>query len=145
MTSRSATAGVEAASPPGCISRSALKVVAGKVRRPGAWPTHSTARSGQSADGKADFYENVGNDWHTGGDRALLRHLLGGGTLGSFWFFKTGDPETPTGDCLLRDGPGRLEKAEIFATGFSSCDRPGYVADQRRQRRPTQENPTGCR
>jgi hypothetical protein len=68
-------------------------------------------------DGEADFYECVNNDWHTGGGEHSYDTCLETDPAGNFYFFKTGDTETPSGGCLLRvtkDG----SKAEIVATGF---------------------------
>jgi hypothetical protein len=68
-------------------------------------------------DGEADFYENVNNDWHTGGGEHSYDTCLETDPQGNFYFFKTGDDHTPTGGCLLRvsrDG----SKSEIFCTGF---------------------------
>jgi glucose/arabinose dehydrogenase/type 1 glutamine amidotransferase len=68
-------------------------------------------------DGEADFYENVNNDWHTGAGEHSYDTCLETDPAGNFYFFKTGDPHTPTGGCLLRvtkDGSA----AEVFATGF---------------------------
>ena len=68
-------------------------------------------------DGEADFYENVNHDWHTGGGEHSYDTCLETDSAGNFYFFKTGDTETPTGGCLMKvssDGA----KAEIFATGF---------------------------
>jgi hypothetical protein len=67
--------------------------------------------------GEADFYENFNNDWHTGGGEHSFDTCLETDPAGNFYFFKTGDPETPSGGCLLRvakDG----SKADVFATGF---------------------------
>jgi type 1 glutamine amidotransferase len=92
-----------------------LKVVAGKVvvlERGQLTRLHDRANRGE-----ADFYENVGNDWHTGDGQHSFDTCLEVGPDGSFWFFKTGDPETPTGGCLLRMAPDG-SKTEIFATGF---------------------------
>jgi len=68
-------------------------------------------------DGEADFYENVNNDWHTGDGTHSFDTCLETDPQGNFYFFKTGDTDTPTGGCLLRvskDG----KKSEIFCTGF---------------------------
>ncbi len=68
-------------------------------------------------DGEADFYENFNGDWHTAGGEHSFDTCLETDPQGRFYFFKTGDTETPTGGCLLRvakDG----SKAEVFATGF---------------------------
>jgi hypothetical protein len=68
-------------------------------------------------DGEADFYENLNNDWHTGGGEHSYDTCLETDPQGNFYFFKTGDDHTPTGGCLLKvskDG----SKSEIFATGF---------------------------
>jgi hypothetical protein len=68
-------------------------------------------------DGEADFYENLNNDWHTGGGEHSYDTCLETDPQGNFYFFKTGDDHTPTGGCLLRvskDG----SKMGIFATGF---------------------------
>jgi type 1 glutamine amidotransferase len=92
-----------------------LKVVDGKVvvlERGQLTRLHDRAGRGE-----ADFYENVGNDWHTGDGQHSFDTCLEVDPEGNFYFFKTGDPETPTGGCLLRmtkDG----SKTEIFATGF---------------------------
>jgi hypothetical protein len=68
-------------------------------------------------DGEADFYECINNDWHTGGGEHSYDTCLETDPQGNYYFFKTGDTDTPSGGCLLRvtkDG----SKAEIFATGF---------------------------
>ena len=68
-------------------------------------------------DGEADFYECLNNDWHTGNGEHSFDTCLETDPAGNFYLFKTGDPETPTGGCLLKiskDG----KKSEIFATGF---------------------------
>lgn len=68
-------------------------------------------------DGEADFYENLNNDWHTGGGEHSYDTCLETDPQGNFYLFKTGDDHTPTGGCLLKiakDG----SKMEIFATGF---------------------------
>lgn len=68
-------------------------------------------------DGEADYYECLNNDWHTGGGEHSYDTCLETDPEGNFYFFKTGDTDTPTGGCLLRvrkDGT----KAEVFCTGF---------------------------
>lgn len=68
-------------------------------------------------DGEADFYECINDDWHTGSGEHSYDTCLETDPEGNFYFFKTGDTDTPTGGCLMRvtkDG----SKAEIFATGF---------------------------
>ncbi len=68
-------------------------------------------------DGEADFYECVNNDWHTGGGEHSYDTCLETDPQGNFYFFKTGDTDTPTGGCLMRvskDGSA----CEVFATGF---------------------------
>ena len=68
-------------------------------------------------DGEADFYECVNNDWHTGAGEHSYDTCLETDPQGNFYFFKTGDTETPTGGCLIKvskDG----SKSEIFCTGF---------------------------
>lgn len=92
-----------------------LKVVDGKV---------VVLESGQltrlhdnNADGEADFYECISNDWHTGGGEHSYDTCLETDTDGNFYFFKTGDTHVPHGGCLLKvakDG----SKTEVFATGF---------------------------
>jgi hypothetical protein len=71
-----------------------------------------------NGDGEADFYECLSGDWHTGnGQHSFDTCLEYDAAQRCYYFFKTGDPETPTGGCLLRvsaDGA----KTEIFATGF---------------------------
>jgi len=70
-----------------------------------------------NGDGEADFYECVNNDWHTGGGEHSYDTCLETDPHGNFYFFKTGDTDTPTGGCLMRvskDGT----KSEIFSTGF---------------------------
>src|SRR5262249_57819561 len=68
-------------------------------------------------DGEADFYENLNNDWHTGAGQHSYDTCLETDPQGNFYFFKTGDPETPTGGCLMRVTPDGKE-ASVFATGF---------------------------
>ncbi len=68
-------------------------------------------------DGEADFYECFNNDWYTGDGTHSFDTCLETDPQGNFYFFKTGDTETPTGGCLLRvskDG----KKSEVFCTGF---------------------------
>ncbi len=68
-------------------------------------------------DGEADYYENFNSDWHVGHGPHSFDTCLETDSRGSFYFFKTGDTETPTGGCLMRistDG----KKSGIFATGF---------------------------
>ncbi len=68
-------------------------------------------------DGEADFYECVSNDWHTGAGEHSYDTCLETDPDGNFYFFKTGDPELPSGGTLLKvskDG----SKVETFATGF---------------------------
>jgi hypothetical protein len=70
-----------------------------------------------NGDGEADFYECFCNDWHTGAGEHSFDTCLETDPQGRFYFFKTGDPDTPTGGCLLRtakDGSA----VEVFATGF---------------------------
>ncbi len=67
--------------------------------------------------GEADFYECLSNYWHTGNGEHSFDTCLETDRDGNFYFFKTGDPDTPTGGCLLRVPKGG-GKAEIFATGF---------------------------
>jgi hypothetical protein len=67
--------------------------------------------------GEADFYECLNNDWHTGGGEHSYDTCLETDPDGNFYFFKTGDTDTPTGGCLIKvskDG----KKSEIFCTGF---------------------------
>jgi hypothetical protein len=68
-------------------------------------------------DGEADFYECVSNDWHTGGGEHSYDTCLETDPQGNFYFFKTGDTDTPSGGCLLRV-PRDGGKAEVFSTGF---------------------------
>lgn len=68
-------------------------------------------------DGEADFYENFCDQWHTGPGEHSYDSCLETDPEGNFYFFKTGDAETPTGGTLLRasrDG----KQAAVFATGF---------------------------
>lgn len=70
-----------------------------------------------NADGEADFYECLCNDWDTGAGEHAYDTCLETDPEGNFYFFKTGDTQLPTGGCLMkvsRDGG----KAEVFATGF---------------------------
>ncbi len=70
-----------------------------------------------NGDGEADFYECLCGDWHTGKGEHSFDTCLETDPTGNFYFFKTGDPDTPTGGCLMRVSPdGR--RAEVFATGF---------------------------
>jgi hypothetical protein len=62
-------------------------------------------------------YQMISNSWHTGAGEHSFDTCLETDRDGNFYFFKTGDPETPTGGCLLRV-PRDGGKAEIFATGF---------------------------
>jgi hypothetical protein len=70
-----------------------------------------------NADGEADFYECVCNDWHTGAGEHSYDTCLETDPQGNFYFFKTGDTELPSGGCLIKvskDG----HKVETYATGF---------------------------
>jgi hypothetical protein len=70
-----------------------------------------------NGDGEADFYRNHNSDWHCGGGEHSFDTCLETDPDGNFYFFKTGDTDTPTGGCLIKvskDGT----KAEVFATGF---------------------------
>jgi hypothetical protein len=92
-----------------------LKVVDGKVvvlERGQLTRLHD-----DNADGEADFYECVCNAWDTGGGEHSYDTCLETDPAGNFYFFKTGDTDTPTGGTLMKvakDG----SKAEVFATGF---------------------------
>jgi len=92
-----------------------LKVVDGKVivlERGQLTRLHD-----RNDDGEADFYECVCNDWHTGGGEHSYDTCLETDPAGNFYFFKTGDTDTPSGGTLIKvskDGA----KAETFATGF---------------------------
>lgn len=92
-----------------------LKVVGGKVfvlERGQLTRLHDA-----NEDGEADYYESFNADWHTGGGEHSYDTCLEADPEGNFFFFKTGDTDTPSGGCLYRvsaDG----SKAEIFATGF---------------------------
>ncbi|MFO0800236.1 MAG: DUF6797 domain-containing protein [Gemmataceae bacterium] len=92
-----------------------LKVVDGKVvvlERGQLTRLHDN-----NADGEADFYECVCNDWHTGGGEHSYDTCLETDPQGNFYFFKTGDTDTPSGGTLIKvskDGA----KVETFATGF---------------------------
>src|SRR5205807_726397 len=70
-----------------------------------------------NGDGEADFYECVNNDWHTGGGEHSYDTCLETDPAGNFYFFKTGDTDTPTGGCLLRV-PKDGSRCEVVATGF---------------------------
>lgn len=68
-------------------------------------------------DGEADFYECISNAWDTGSGEHAYDTCLETDPQGNFYFFKTGDTDTPTGGSLMRvskDG----SKAEVFCTGF---------------------------
>lgn len=68
-------------------------------------------------DGEADFYECVANDWDTGGGEHSYDTCLETDPAGNFYFFKTGDTDTPSGGTLIKvskDGA----KVETVATGF---------------------------
>jgi hypothetical protein len=68
-------------------------------------------------DGEADYYENINNDWYCAGGEHAFDTCLEVDPEGNFFFFKTGDTQTPTGGCLLKvskDG----KKMEILCTGF---------------------------
>jgi hypothetical protein len=91
-----------------------LKVVDGQIvvlERGQLTRLHDT-----NGDGEADFYECICNDWYTGPGEHSYDTCLETDAPGNFYFFKTGDTDTPTGGCLLRvskDG----SKLEIYATG----------------------------
>lgn len=62
-------------------------------------------------------YENVCDRWYLGGGEHSFDTRLETDPQGNYYFFKTGDTDTPTGGCLMKvskDG----SKCEIFATGF---------------------------
>ncbi|MBX9626012.1 MAG: hypothetical protein K2X82_19600 [Gemmataceae bacterium] len=70
-----------------------------------------------NADGEADFYENLCNDWHTGPGEHSYDTCLETDPEGNFYFFKTGDTDLPSGGTLIKvskDG----SKAETLCTGF---------------------------
>ena len=67
--------------------------------------------------GEANYYSSVCNDWHTGSGEHSYDTCLETDRDGNFYFFKTGDPQTPTGGCLLRVLKNQ-NRSEIFATGF---------------------------
>ena len=92
-----------------------LKVIAGKIHV--LERGQLTRLHDSNSDAEADFYENVNNDWHCGGGEHSFDMSLETDPQGNFYFHKTGDPDTPTGGCLMKiakDG----SKAEIFSTGF---------------------------
>ncbi|MFM8272600.1 MAG: DUF6797 domain-containing protein [Gemmata sp.] len=92
-----------------------LKVVDGKVHV--LERGQLTRLHDLNADGEADYYECVNNDWHTGGGEHSYDTCLETDPDGNFYFFKSGDTDTPTGGCLIKvskDG----KTAEVFATGF---------------------------
>ena len=69
-----------------------------------------------NADGEADFYECISNDWDTGAGEHSYDTCLETDPQGNFYFFKTGDTHLPTGGTLVRvskDG----SKSEVFCTG----------------------------
>lgn len=70
-----------------------------------------------NADGEADFYENLNGDWHCSGGEHSYDTCLETDPEGNFYFFKTGDHDTPTGGCLMKVAKDGI-KAEVFATGF---------------------------
>ncbi len=92
-----------------------LKVAGGKLvvlERGQLTRLHDT-----NADGEADFYECLSGDWHGAGGEHAYDTCLETDPAGNFWFFKTGDTDTPHGGCLLRvskDGG----TPEVMATGF---------------------------
>lgn len=92
-----------------------LKVVDGKIivlERGQLTRLHDT-----NGDGEADFYECMNDQWHISGGEHSYDTCLETDPDGNFYFFNTGDWDTPTGGCLLKvskDGG----KREIFATGF---------------------------
>lgn len=70
-----------------------------------------------NGDGEADFYECVNDQWHISGGEHSYDTCLETDPQGNFYFFNTGDTDTPTGGCLLKvskDG----KKLDIFSTGF---------------------------
>lgn len=92
-----------------------LKVVAGKIHV--LERGQLTRLHDLNDDGEADFYENLNSDWHVAGGEHSFDTCLETDPQGNFYFFNTGDAETPTGGCLLRvSADGR--KRDIFATGF---------------------------
>ena len=92
-----------------------LAVVAGKVvvlERGQLTRLHDT-----NADGEADFYECVGNNWHTGTGEHSYDTCLEVDPAGNYVFFKTGDTDLPHGGCLLRVSPDGSHTT-VLATGF---------------------------
>jgi hypothetical protein len=71
-----------------------------------------------NGDGRADRFERLSANWHTGGgEHSYDSCLETDPASGDFHFFKTGDTHTPTGGCLIRvSADGR--RTEVFATGF---------------------------
>ena len=68
-------------------------------------------------DGEADYYENINSDWTLSGGEHSYNTCLETDPDGNFYFFATGDTDTPTGGSLIKvsaDG----SKMEQFATGF---------------------------
>lgn len=92
-----------------------LKVIDGKIHV--LERGQLTRLHDNNADGEADFYECVNNDWHCSGGEHSYDTSLETDPQGNFYFHKTGDTDTPTGGTLMRilkDG----SKAEVFCTGF---------------------------
>ena len=104
-----------------------LKVVEGKVvvlERGQLTRLHDS-----NADGEADFYECISNNWHTGSDEHAYDTCLETDIEGNYYFFKTGDSGLPSGGCLLRvsaDG----KKVETVATGFRHPIGMGFNAER---------------
>lgn len=70
-----------------------------------------------NGDGEADFYECLNNDWHCSGGEHSYDTCLETDPDGNFYFFKTGDTDTPHGGCLMKvakDG----STCEVVCTGF---------------------------
>ncbi len=96
-----------------------LKVVDGEVivLERGQLTVLRDAQEDKEVRGEANVCQCLSNDWHTGPGEHSFDTCLETDRDGSFYFFKTGDTDLPTGGCLLRV-PKDGGKAEIFATGF---------------------------
>ncbi len=103
---------------PGCTTRSGLKVIDEKVivlERGQLTRLHDL-----NNDGEADFYECVNNDWHTGGGEHSYDTCLETDPQGNFYFFKTGDTETPHRRLFVESQQGPAISRRCIARGSAT-------------------------
>jgi hypothetical protein len=105
-----------------------LKVVDGKIvvlERGQLTRLHDT-----NGDGTADFLECVNGDAHVGGGEHSFHTCLETDPRGNFYFFATGDTDTPTGGTLMKVSPDGA-RSEVFCTGFRHPIGLGVLPDGR--------------